>query len=137
MRERDGHAHRSVRQRHERQHVERTDPRVRAAMRPQVDAITRHPRQRDRGGDDVRRAPDRRDDAAVVDRVARAVHDLRTRGSHRFDARVDHARIAPFADVRNDLEPKASHDATVRVASLERDPHRRAEIFRAFGADQA
>ena len=104
VRERDRVVERRVAERNERQHVERADARVRAAVGAQVDALVRDARERDRRRDDLRRAADRGDHAAVVHRIAGAVHDARALRLHRSGARVDHAGIASLADVRNDLE---------------------------------
>ncbi len=57
MGERHRVVQRRIAERHERQNVERSDPRVRAAMHPQIDAPTRDVRERDGRRDDLRRSP--------------------------------------------------------------------------------
>ena len=104
VRQRDRVVERRVAERNERQHVERADPRVRAAVRAQVDSLVRDARQRDRRGDDLRAAADRGDHAAMVNGIAGAVHDARPLRFHRGGGGVDHLRVASLAQVRDDLE---------------------------------
>ena len=92
-------------ERDEGQHVERADARMGAAMRAQIDALDR----------DARRAPppppdtasplaEKREDAAMMHRIAGAVGQRRARVLDRAGHRIEHFRIAPFGNVGHAFE---------------------------------
>src|SRR5207253_4737153 len=118
MRERDGHAHRSVRQRHERQHVERADAGVDAAMLAHVDLGQHGFGERARAGGDGGGLAEEREDGAVVIGIGVDVgeRDAR-RGAHGGRAARQPRRVAALADVRHALHDEAPrHGGILRGA---------------------
>ncbi len=104
-------------ERHDRHDIRRTDARVRALVRPQVDAL---PRNGDRSGESVGQLPllaDEREDRAVVILVRVHVEQAGMRGEGSAD-RVDRHEVAPLAEVRNRLEwPHAAYSRSVDARS--------------------
>lgn len=97
----DGIGHGRIVQRDERQHVQRADAGMHPGVRAQVDAFQRDGGQSDGGFTQLLVTAGQREDAAVVNRVARAVQQARAGRFGGGDAGVDDGEIAAFADVRD------------------------------------
>src|SRR5438552_1760927 len=118
VRERDGHAHRGVRQGHERQNVERADAGMDAAMLAHVDLGQRRFGQRDRAGGDGGGLREEREDRAMVIGVGVDVRERDARrGAHGGRDARQARRVAALADVRHALHDEAPrHGGILRGA---------------------
>jgi hypothetical protein len=96
-------------------------------MPAQVDTLVRDTGESHGRGDHLRAIAQRRDDAAMMDLVARTVCNPHALGAHRRDRAVDHREVAAFADIGDDLEEH----------SVERQRNGVGEVTHALGADDA
>ena len=73
-------------------------------MHAQINSRVRNARKRNGGRNGLRSAPDRREYAAMMCLIARAMNDPCALRLHRRNARLHNRSIATLADIRNDLE---------------------------------
>ncbi len=88
----------------ERQDVEGAYARMYAGMRAQIDPFNRNGRKRDCRFAQLRVAAGDRQNAAVVNRIARAVQNVRARRMHGINARINDRCIAAFRNIWNAFE---------------------------------